>query len=129
MTNCNLFNIKLSYEYVNIELLGVYDKESEAHISIILYLVYNLKETRPYQIKIDSLRGTPLNEETEKGLKSYLKAFKKLSLIEALESIENEEDPLFSWQKTGDDRIDLYLQVNQILSFFFHSIHELHICL
>ncbi|XP_033224858.1 uncharacterized protein LOC117177896 [Belonocnema kinseyi] len=110
VTNCNLFNIKLSYEYVNIELLGVYDKESGAHISIILYLVYNLKETRPYLIKIDTLRGTPLNKETEKDLKSYLKAFKKLSLIEALESIEKEEDPLFSWKRAGENQIDIYLQ-------------------
>ena len=78
-----------------------------------MYLFYDLKETLPKLIKIDSIRGVPLSSETEKGLKLYLKTFKKLTLIEALESIENEENPFFSWEKLRSEQSLLNLQVKK----------------
>ena len=94
------FTADLSYRYIHLVLFRVYNVQSRDYVNIIVYLVYDLKETRPQKIMVDSVYGPPLPKATERGLKTYLKPFRKLSLNEALENILKTENNLFFWKNT-----------------------------
>ncbi|XP_034187469.2 uncharacterized protein LOC117607641 isoform X1 [Osmia lignaria lignaria] len=105
--NCNL-QANLQYTQINLELMRVYDKINDKYIDIIIYLLYNFNEIRPYKIKVDSMSKETLDPKTIKHLKVTLACFKQFHLYKAFKKILNKG--AFIWSKEEDE--DSPLEMN-----------------
>ncbi|XP_003395017.1 uncharacterized protein LOC100644010 [Bombus terrestris] len=107
--NCKL-QTNLGYTQINLELMGVYNKNTDSYITIIIYLLYNINETRPYKIEIDSVTENGLHKEFKNHLESSLVCFKQFDLHTAFENILDMK--VFAWAK--EDNEDNSLDINSL---------------
>ncbi|XP_033191382.2 uncharacterized protein LOC117157442 [Bombus vancouverensis nearcticus] len=107
--NCKL-QTNLGYTQINLELMGVHNENTDSYITIIIYLLYNINETRPYKIEIDSVTENGLHKNFQNHLKSSLVCFKQFDLHTAFENILDMK--AFTWAK--EDNEDSPLDINPL---------------
>ena len=107
--NCTL-QTNLGYTCINLELTGVYDADNDLYINIILYLMYNIDETIPRKIEVDSKTEQELNMSTKKQLKTSLKCFKQFDLETAFAKMLTEKP--FTWSR--EDEEDSPVEANRL---------------
>lgn len=79
--------------------------ETDKCYDIVLYIVYELTDSRPNKLITDSLYEEALSEDVIRKLKKFFKKFKLLELKSAFEEIVDEEnEELFQWQKSFKDK-------------------------
>lgn len=96
--------------------MGVYNKNTDSYITIIIYLLYNINETRPYKIEIDSVTENGLHKEFKNHLESSLVCFKQFDLHTAFENILDMK--VFAWAKEDNEDNSLDINVCKIFNFF-----------
>ncbi|XP_076766640.1 uncharacterized protein LOC143433244 [Xylocopa sonorina] len=105
--NCNL-QTNIGYTLINLELTNVYNENNNAIIDIVIYLAYDINETRPCKIHVDSAVEKELDKKTRKHLQKSLCQFKSYDLSTAFENVLNMKP--FVWTKETDE--DSLLQIN-----------------
>lgn len=96
--------------------MGVYNKNTDSYITIIIYLLYNINETRPYKIEIDSVTENGLHKDFKNHLRSSLACFKQFDLHIAFENILDMK--AFAWEKEDNEDSSLDINVCKIFNFF-----------
>ncbi|CAK9821116.1 hypothetical protein ANTPLA_LOCUS11129 [Anthophora plagiata] len=106
MRNC-IIQTNLGYTQISLELMGVYDKNTDCYMNIIIYLLYNIDEVRPHKIAVDSMNDDNLDKRIKKELQESLKSFKMFDLCVAFEKILNKEPYIWSRQSGEDSPLDI----------------------
>lgn len=96
--------------------MGVYNKNTDSYVAIIIYLLYKINETRPHKIEVDSVTKEELDKKTKIHLRSSLACFKQFDLHTAFEKMLNKGD--FAWTKEDNEESPLNINVCKILSSF-----------
>ncbi|CAK9830408.1 hypothetical protein ANTRET_LOCUS7587, partial [Anthophora retusa] len=106
MRNC-IVQTNLGYTQISVELMGVYDKNANCYMNIIIYLLYNINEVRPHKIAVDSINDDNLDKRIKKELQESLKSFKMFDLCVAFEKMLNKEPYIWSKQSGEDSPLDI----------------------
>lgn len=96
--------------------MRVHNKNTDSYITIIIYLLYNINETRPYKIEIDSVTENGLHKNFRNHLKSSLVCFKIFDLHTAFENILDMK--AFTWAKEDNEDSPRDINVCKIFNFF-----------
>ena len=90
--------------------MSVYNKPKDSYVDLTIYLRYKSDETMPCEISVDwSLKREP-SDTDERDMKMYTKVFKKYSLLESFNRIQQATNPVLSW--TAEERVDSPLELN-----------------
>ncbi|XP_014479762.1 PREDICTED: probable serine/threonine-protein kinase irlF [Dinoponera quadriceps] len=100
----------IGYMEINLELYGVYDKEDDKYIDLIVYLLYHSDEARPYKVEVDTTAKKKLSDEAKQRLKIYLKEFKLSDLRTAFDKVFMKNNSAFTWTQADDS--DSPLEIN-----------------
>ncbi|KAG6798812.1 hypothetical protein HZU73_05615 [Apis mellifera caucasica] len=100
----------LGYTQISLELMGLYYKNTDSYISIIIYLLYNISEARPHKIEVNSTTEDELDQNVKKHLQKSLVCFKQFDLHKAFENMLNLE--AFKWTKENAE--DSPLEINNL---------------
>ncbi|XP_015113190.1 uncharacterized protein LOC107038542 [Diachasma alloeum] len=85
---------------ITCSFLQVYRKKSDSLIDMTVYLSYDYGKARPSTVNVDwSMKKRPSEEDT-KGMRSFMKIFKTLRLVESYQHVENSSHNVFSWEPT-----------------------------
>lgn len=96
--------------------MRVHNENTDSYITIIIYLLYNINETRPYKIEIDSVTENGLHKSFRNHLKSSLVYFKIFDLHTAFENILDMK--AFTWAKEDNEDSPRDINVCKIFNFF-----------
>lgn len=105
--NCKL-QTNLGYTQINLELIRVYNKDTDSYMTIIIYLLYKINEVRPRKIVVDSVIEEELDKKTKQHLRLSLACFKYFDLHTAFEKMLNKGK--FTWTK--EDNEESLLDIN-----------------
>ncbi|XP_043802294.1 uncharacterized protein LOC122719992 [Apis laboriosa] len=100
----------LGYTQISLELMGLYYKNTDSYINIIIYLLYNISEARPHKIEVNSTTQNELDQNVKKHLQKSLVCFKQFDLHKAFENMLNLE--AFKWTKENAE--DSPLEINNL---------------
>ncbi|XP_006611821.1 uncharacterized protein LOC102678386 [Apis dorsata] len=100
----------LGYTQISLELMGLYYKNTDSYINIIIYLLYNISEARPHKIEVNSTTQDELDQNVKKHLQKSLVCFKQFDLHKAFENMLNLE--AFKWTKENAE--DSPLEINNL---------------
>lgn len=96
--------------------MGLYYKNTDSYINIIIYLLYNINEARPHKIEVNSTTQDELDQNVKKHLQKSLVCFKQFDLHKAFENMLNLE--AFKWTKENAEDSPLEINVSKSFKFF-----------
>lgn len=94
--NCKVQS-SLGYKQIILELINVYNQETDKYMNIIAYLFYDFDSLLPLKIQIDSSLKTESDEATKRHLKKCLRCFKEFELQIAFDKLSITKP--FVWAK------------------------------
>lgn len=111
--NCNA-QTNLGYTQIILNLTGVYDNNNDSYMNVIIYLLYNIGEARPYKIEVDSTTEEEFDKSTKAQLETCLGCFKKYDLCVAFEAMLKKKR--FTWSREDDEDSPVDVNVHKKLS-------------
>lgn len=100
--------------------MGLYYKNTDSYINIIIYLLYNISEARPHKIEVNSITQDELDQNIKKHLQKSLVCFKQFDLHKAFENMLNLE--AFKWTKENAEDSPLEINVSKSFKFFKQTL-------